>query len=83
MKKLEIPISINQLAFLQAYLYEIFSVEKNCNNSFKYTEWYCREYYSEDELKLIMDFFKGLGIKCDLDIIRKIDVQKLSGEINV
>ena len=42
-----LPIPIQQLAFLQAYLYEIFSAEKQCESNFKYTEWYFGENYSD------------------------------------
>ncbi len=81
MKKPKLPIPIHQLAFLQAYLYEIFSTEKQCENSFKYTEWYFGENYSDKELKVILEFFEDLGVKCDCDILKEIDLREMSNGI--
>ncbi len=80
MIKNELPIPIHRLAFLQAYLYEIFTTEKQCENNFKYTEWYFGENYSDKELKLILVFLKELGVKCDCDVIKNIDLRELTNK---
>ena len=40
MKKLEIPIPIHRLAYLQAYLHQIFTLDSNCKKNFDNTKWY-------------------------------------------
>lgn len=83
MAKLELPVPIHILAFLQAYLYEIFSAEKQCESNFKYTEWYFGENYSDKEVEVVIEFFKDFGVKCDCDVIRKLDLREISeGIIN-
>jgi len=81
MKKNELPIAIYQLALLQAYLYEIFSIDKKCEKNFKYTEWYLRDNFSAEEVDAIIKFFKDEGINCDCDILRKLDLRKLANDI--
>lgn len=76
----EIPIPIYKLAFLQAYLYEIFSTEKKCENNFKYTEWYLNENFSENEIDKIINFFNKQGINCDCGVIKKLDLKDYSND---
>jgi len=83
MTKSGLPIQIHQLAFLQAYLYEIFSEENKCTNSFKHSKWYLKENYSEKEIEAILMSFKQIGVSCDCDIIKKLDLQDyLKGKLN-
>lgn len=70
-----IPLPIHQIAFLQAYLYEVFSFEKHCKSSFENSEWYLKEKHNKDDVKLILDFFRSENINCDCDIINKIDLR--------
>lgn len=81
MSKLELPIPIHQLAFLQAYLYEVFSAEKKCENNFKHTEWYLKENFSGKEIEHILTFFKKKDVSCDCDIIKKLDLRHISDGI--
>jgi len=37
MKKSELPIPVYEIAFLQAYLYELFSLEGHCEQNFDRT----------------------------------------------
>ena len=71
------PIPIHQLAFLQAYLYEIFNEESKCENSFKHTEWYLKENFSQKEIESTIIFLKGRGLSCDCDIIKKLDLKDI------
>ena len=73
----ELPIPLNRLAFLQAYLYEIFSTEKKCENNFKYTKWFLNENYSENEIREIINFFNRQGVNCDCGVIKKLDLRDL------
>jgi|GEM_PF-1346606 hypothetical protein len=83
MTKNDVPIPIYKLAFLQAYLYEIFSTEKKCEKNFKYTVWYLHENFSENEIDRIINFFNEQGINCDCGIIKKLDLKEYSdGRIN-
>lgn len=77
-ERLSIPV--HQLAFLQAYLYEVFSTEKRCEENFKHTEWYLNENYSEKDAEQIIKFFNEEGLNCDCDLLKKLDLQKLYGE---
>ncbi len=77
-----IPLPIHQLALLQAYLYEVFSYEKQCEKSFDNAEWYLRDKHNEEKVKSIFDFFRSKNINCDCDIINKIDLRDLSSRIN-
>lgn len=78
MKNIKPPIQIQKLAFLQGYLYEVFSYEKKCNNSFENSEWYLKEKYSDEEVDSILDFFCSNNINCDCDIIKKFDVREFT-----
>jgi len=51
MAKAGLPIRIHKLALLQAYLYEIFSTEKECKKNFRYTEWYLNENFSKKDIE--------------------------------
>ena len=77
-----IPLPIHQLALLQAYLYEVFSYEKQCRKSFDNAEWYLRDKHNEEKVESIFDFFRSKNINCDCDIINKIDLRDLSSRIN-
>jgi len=68
-------LPIHQLAFLQAYLYEIFSTEKKCEENFKHTEWYLNENFSGKDIEQIIKFFNKEGLNCDCDIIKKLDLR--------
>lgn len=77
MTKSELPIPIFRLALLLAYLYEIFINEKRCEQNFKYTEWYLTQNYSTNEIELMLKFLREAGLKCDCDIIKKLDLREL------
>jgi hypothetical protein len=76
-----LPIPIYEVAFLQAFLYQIFSTETVCKKSFKNTEWYFNGKYSHTEVNSIIDFFKRNGAECDCDIIFKIDLKQIAKNI--
>lgn len=57
MKKSELPIPVHRLAYLQAYLYQIFELENNCKKNFDSTKWYLQEKHSDEEVKATIDFF--------------------------
>ena len=78
MKKSELPIPIHRLAFLQAYLYQVFTLENECKKNFDNTEWYLKETYTDEEVNSIIEFFKSIGLKCDCDIINKFDLKEIS-----
>lgn len=69
------PIPIYKLALLQAYLYQVFTLEKHCENSFAHTEWYLGENCSKIEIKNTLYFFEQLGLKCDCDVINKFELK--------
>lgn len=77
MTKKNLPIPIHQIAFLQAYLYEIFSSGKKCKKNFQHTEWYLKEKFTDKEVELVFDFFNSYGLKCDCDIINKFDIKEI------
>ncbi len=77
-----LPIPINQLVLLQAYLYEVFSYEKRCRNSFDNSEWYLRDKHNEEKVKSISDYFRSKNINCDCDIINMINLKDLLSNIN-
>ena len=77
-----LPIPINQLVLLQAYLYEVFSYEKRCRNSFDNSEWYLRDKHNEEKVKSISDYFRSQNINCDCDIINMINLKDLLSNIN-
>ena len=81
MKNKILPIQIQKLAFLQAYLYEVFNFENQCRNSFKNSEWYLKERYSEEEVESILEFFRSNNINCDCDIINKFDLREFTIDI--
>lgn len=72
------PIPIYQLAFLQAYLYEIFTLKTKCEDSFKNTEWFLKENFTEEQISAVMNFFKERKYKCDCDILRNLDLKELA-----
>ena len=78
MIKPELSIPINKLAFLQAYLYQIFFLEKHCENNFKHTEWYLKENFTQAEIQNILNLFSQLGLKCDCDLINKFDLRNFT-----
>jgi hypothetical protein len=78
MNNVKLPIPIHEVAFLQAYLYEVFSFEGHCNQNFKRTEWHLKQSHSDEEIKSIIEFFKGRGLKCDCDILQKFDLREFS-----
>ena len=80
MIKKDPPIPIHRLAFLQAYLYEIFSAEEKCGSSFSHTEWYLKENFSENEIDLTIKFLKENGLSCDCDIVKKLDLKSVLKE---
>ncbi len=75
------PIPVYKLAFLQAYLYQIFSLEGTCKKNFEHTKWYLKEKYTEAEVESIIGYFKSKGLKCDCDVISKMDLKEISNEI--
>lgn len=75
MIKKEVPIPLYKLALLQAYLYQVFTLEKHCENSFAHTIWYLEEKCSEIEIKKTLEFFEKLGLKCDCDVINKLELR--------
>jgi hypothetical protein len=75
MIKMKLPIPIHKLALLQAYLYQVFTLENHCENSFDHTKWYLDEKCSETEIKNTIEFFKQIGLKCDCDIINKFNLK--------
>ena len=77
MKKSDLPIPIHEIAFLQAYLYKMFSLEGRCKQNFERTEWHLKETHKEEEVKSIIDFFRSNGLKCDCDIIRKFNLKSI------
>ncbi len=78
MKKSELPIPIHRLAYLQAYLYQIFTLDSNCKKNFNYTKWYLKEKQTDEEVNATINFFKSIGLKCDCDIISKFDLKEIS-----
>jgi len=78
MKKYKLPVPVYRLALLQAYLYEILTTEKRCERNFKYTDWYLTHNFSEKEIDKIFQLFKDKDIKCDCDVIKKLDLHELS-----
>ncbi len=81
MIKNKLPIPVYRLALLQAYLYEIFTTEKRCEQNLKYTDWYLTQNFSEKDIEKIFQLFKYKGIKCDCDVIKKLDLKELSKNI--
>lgn len=81
MTKKELPIPIHQLALLQAYLYEIFGGEKKCEKNFKYTKWYLSGNFTDLEIEEIMKYFAFQSLSCDCDILKKLDLRKLTSDI--
>lgn len=65
-----------ELSFLRAYLYKTFSLENRCEDDFERTVRYLGERYSDEEVDLIIDYFKEIGIKSDCDILHKLEVDK-------
>ncbi len=78
MGEIELIITIQELAFLQAYLFQVFSSEKQCKKNFDHTEWYFNEKYSSNDVSSIKNYFVNNGIFCDCDIINKFDLRIVS-----
>ena len=78
MKKSDLPIPVQKLVLLQAYLFEIFSFENKCKKNFKNTRWYLKEKYTEEEVNSIIDYFENIDLKCDCDIIKKLEVKEIA-----
>ncbi len=76
----EPPISLYRLASLQAYLYRIFSMEKKCENTFENTKWYLNQMFSKNDIEMIFKFFHEEKLTCDCDILKKLDLRKLSND---
>ncbi len=76
MIKKSLPIPIYRIAMLQAYLYEIFSTEKKCEKNFKYTEWYLKDNFTEEEIVAVIKLFKDKGVHCDCGILKKLDIRE-------
>lgn len=77
MTKIDIPIPIYKLALLQAYLYQIYSQVNACKENFENTEWYLNENFSTEDRKNIFQFFDRLGLKCDCDVMRMLDLKDI------
>lgn len=69
-------INLANIAFLQAYLIEVFSYEQECEKNFKHTEWYLDQKYENEEKELYLRFIKERGATCDCDVIKKIILNK-------
>lgn len=80
MIKKSLPIPIYRIAMLQAYLYEIFSTDKKCEKNFKYTEWYLKENFSEEEIAAVIEFFKDKDLHCDCGILKKLYLRKFADD---
>ena len=78
MTKLSPPIPIYQLALLLAYLYEIFTAEKSCEQNFRHSRCYLTKNFSEEKIEEIIKFFNNKSIKCDCDVIKKLDLKDFS-----
>lgn len=81
MTKHRLPVPVYRIALLQAYLFEIFASNKKCEENFKYTEWYLTQNFSEEEIEKMLKFFNESELKCDCDIITKIDLRELSDDL--
>lgn len=80
MTEKDLPIPVYQLAMLQAYLYEIFDNEKECEKNFKYTEWYLRDNFSNQQIFSILKFFKQNDVNCDCGILKKINLKEVAAD---
>lgn len=78
MIKDKIPVPVYRLALLQAYLYEIFTTEKRCEQNLKHTDWYLTQNFSEKDIEKIFQLLKYKEIQCDCDVIKKLDLKELS-----
>ena len=79
--KIRLPIPVQELAFLQAYLYNVFSFKELCEKNFNHAEWFLNEKHTEEEVSEIKTNFRNIGIECDCDIIYKLDLRELSANI--
>ncbi|MBN1302138.1 MAG: hypothetical protein JW995_13065 [Melioribacteraceae bacterium] len=83
MAKVELSVPVYKLALLQAYLYEIFSLENKCDMNFNHTIWYLKQNFTEKEADMIISFLRSKGVNCDCDILRKLDLSVLAAhELN-
>ena len=78
MKNKKLPIPIHQISLLQAFLYQTFMIENQCNKNFKHTKWYLLDNYNEEEVNSTIDFFVSNGINCDCDLLNKFDLREIS-----
>jgi hypothetical protein len=53
-------------------------LESKCKKNFNNTIWFFKEKYSDEEVNLIIDFLKSKGLKCDCDVINKLDLKEIS-----
>lgn len=81
MENIELPIPIHELAFLQAYLYGVFSSKMQCKKNFNHAEWFLNEKHTDEEVTEIKNFFRNNGIECDCDIIYKFDLRDKSKDV--
>jgi hypothetical protein len=80
MIKDDLPLTIYQLALLQAYLYEVFGGGKVCEKDYKFTRWYLKEKHPGIDIEQIIEKFKKNKLNCDCDILKKLDLQKMYAE---
>lgn len=76
MKRINQLIPEIELTFLKVHLHKTFSLENRCKDNFESTAWYLGERYSDEEVDLIIDYFEEIGIKCDCDILNKLELEK-------
>jgi hypothetical protein len=72
----ELPIPVYQMVFLQSCLNQIFTIDKNCENNFDYSEWYLREKFTEEEVNSVIEFFRRNGLTNDCDVVKKLNLKK-------
>jgi hypothetical protein len=77
MTKTKLAIPVYKLAFLQEYLYEIFTLKKTCENNSKHTKWYLKENISEKNIEKLFEFFKDNELNCDSGILKKLDLREI------
>jgi len=78
MKNSQLPIPLYEISFLQAYLYEFFSLEGECSKNFNHTTWHLKQKYNDEQIETVINFFRSRGITCDCDILHKFDLKEIS-----
>ena len=76
MSAIKEKINLADIAFLQAYLLEMFEFENECEQNFKHTKWYLQQKFDDELAELYLTFIKEHGATCDCDVIRKINIKK-------